>query len=597
MINNNNVIFVFLLYKNYHMKTFIKQTFSRFLSLVIFFIFSIVIVMCIAFFFSDKEDFVISEDSILKIEFNKPILDRTSENPLSNLNLLDLSNESSVELRDLLENIDKARSNENIKGIYMLFSSFSAGLSQVEEIREKLLEFKESGKSIYAYSESFSQTAYYLASVADKIYLNPEGTLEIRGFSAQVIFYKSFLQKIGLDMQVIRHGKYKSAVEPYMYDKMSVENRIQLESLLNSIAQKMVLSISESRKVEENIVHNLMNEEVFLNASKSVKNHLIDEALYEDQVLENIQKTVNNYNMINYEDFEKVTFRNKLSQNKIAIIYATGPINLGKGDFESIGSETTVKAIKEAVEDENVKSIVLRINSPGGSALASDIIWRSIDLAKETKKVVVSMGDYAASGGYYIACNAHKVFANASTITGSIGVFGVIPSGQDFLNNKLGIYVDTVNTHKSSDALSGFRKLTDYERDILRNSIQDVYETFISRVANGRDMLDSEADKIAQGRVWSGIDALNVGLVDEIGGLDKAVKSAALLSGISSDYRVITLPKKEDFIEEILNDFSNQSNVDLLKILGVDEDFIDQFNFLSSDDKIQARLPFFMHLE
>ena len=231
MINNNNVIFVFLLYKNYHMKTFIKQTFSRFLSLVIFFIFSIVIVMCIAFFFSDKEDFVISEDSILKIEFNKPILDRTSENPLSNLNLLDLSNESSVELRDLLENIDKARSNENIKGIYMLFSSFSAGLSQVEEIREKLLEFKESGKSIYAYSESFSQTAYYLASVADKIYLTPEGTLEIRGFSAQVIFYKSFLQKIGLDMQVIRHGKYKSAVEPYMYDKMSVENRIQLESL------------------------------------------------------------------------------------------------------------------------------------------------------------------------------------------------------------------------------------------------------------------------------------------------------------------------------------------------------------------------------
>ena len=299
MINNNNVIFVFLLYKNYHMKTFIKQTFSRFLSLVIFFIFSIVIVICIAFFFSDKEDFFISEDSILKIEFNKPILDRTSENPLSNLNLLDLSNESSVELRDLLENIDKARSNENIKGIYITFSAFSAGLSQVEEIREKLLEFKESGKSIYAYSESFSQTAYYLASVADKIYLNPEGTLEIRGFSAQVIFYKSFLQKIGLDMQVIRHGKYKSAVEPYMYDKMSVENRIQLETLLNSIAQNMVLSISESRKIEENIVHNLMNQEVFLNASKSVKNQLIDEALYEDQVLENIQNTVNDYNMIN----------------------------------------------------------------------------------------------------------------------------------------------------------------------------------------------------------------------------------------------------------------------------------------------------------
>jgi len=494
----------------------------------------------------------------------------------------------------VLDNIDKAKNDDKISAIYLNLSGIQAGFSQIEEIREKLLEFKEIGKSIYSYSEGYSQMAYYLSSVSDKIFLNPEGMIEMNGLSAGVMFYKGLMDKLGYEAQIIRHGKFKSAVEPYMYTGMSAENREQLEKLLNSITDNMIEGISEQRDIETDKIHEIINK-LELNSTTSCKDlKFTDEIMYEDQVLIFLEDKSDHF--IDFAKYMKVnSVKDEISENKIAIIYATGGINTGEGSYNSIGSETTVKAIRKAAKDKNVKAIVLRVNSPGGSALASEIIWREINLAKQKKTIVVSMGDYAASGGYYIACNADKIFANNSTITGSIGVFGVIPNNKKFLNEKLGIYVDTVNTHKYSDLGRGYRSLTTYETDVIQQSVEDIYETFITHVAEGRGITKEEVDAIGQGRVWSGIDALDIGLIDEIGGLEDAIVSAANLSEIE-DYRIITLPKRTDEIEELLKGFSIENKIILPEFLNISEETINQLEFLNSKDKIQARLPFIMEV-
>lgn len=578
------------------MKSFFKNTFSTLLALIIFSIFGILFIIFSFSALSEEDERIVDSNSILVMEFDKLILDRTSENPFEGLNNFNLSSNESVEFKDILDNIEKAKNNDNIRGIYLKLSSIPAGFSQIEEIRDKFLDFKESGKFIYSYSESFSQEAYYLASVSDKVYLNPEGYINLNGLSAGVMFYKDLLSKVGIEAQIIRHGKYKSAVEPFMYDAMSKENREQLEKLLNSITDKIISDISDSRGIPEEKIHTSINK-LKLNFSSNCKDiSFVDEIYYEDEVLDIIEEKVDSYTFISYSDFSKVKTKiDMISENKIAIIYATGNINTGKGDFNSIGSETTVQAIQEARDDENIKAIVFRINSPGGSALASDIIWRELNLAKEKKKVVVSMGDYAASGGYYIACNADRIFANTTTITGSIGVFGVVLNSQELLNDKLGIYIDTVNTHKYSDIGGGSRRLTTYERFVIQTSVENIYETFISHVAEGRGISKDQVDKIGQGRVWSGIDALDIGLIDEIGGLEDAIESAANLAGIDN-YRIITLPKKEDVIEEIFEDFLARQSIDITEFSGINKEILDDLKFLYSTDIIQARLPFFMRI-
>ena len=571
---------------------FLRNTLSSFLAMIFLFVLVIVFI----FYLIPKEEVVVVKDnSVLKIEFKDPVLDRTSENPFSDIDLLNSSTEGSVEFKDILDNIEKAKNDDKIKGIYLNFSSVNAGFSQIEEIRNKLFDFKESGKFIYSYADSYSQSAYYLASVSDKIALNPEGIIELKGLSAEIMFYKGLMDKLGIDAQIIRHGKFKGAVEPFMYNQMSNENREQIEKLLNSISDYMIDGIATEREgITSEEIHKMINNMYLSSARKCLESGIIDKIAYQDQILSDLEDK--SEHEITLTDYMKVKNpKTSVSDNKIAIIYATGEINTGKGSYNTIGSETTVEAIREASEDENVKAIVLRVNSPGGSALASEIIWREINLAKQKKKVVVSMGDYAASGGYYIACNADKIFANNSTLTGSIGVFGIVPNTKNFLNEKLGVYIETVKTHKHSDIANGYRKLSDDELNVIQNSVEDIYETFITHVSEGRGIPVRKVDEIGQGRVWSGADALSIGLIDEIGGLEDAIASAADLSALE-DYRIITLPKKTDMFEEFIESFSEKQNIVLPDFLGISEKMINQLEFLNSKEKIQARIPFIMEV-
>ncbi|MGY8987714.1 MAG: signal peptide peptidase SppA [Flavobacteriales bacterium] len=572
------------------MKNFLKSTFSRLLSLILLVVLFLILV---AILIPKAEQVIIVKDnSVLKIEFNDQILDRTSGNPFDDINIMDFSQAGNVEFKDVLDNIEKAKNDDKIKGIYLNFSSVNAGFSQIEEIRNKLLEFKESGKFIYSYADSYNQAAYYLASVSDKIALNPEGIIELKGLSIGVMFYKGLMEKLGIEAQIIRHGKFKGAVEPFMYNQMSKENREQLEKFVNSLSDYMIDGIATERKIDSSEIHKMINNMDLSSSNECLDRKIIDEILYEDEILSQLADR----NEITLTDYMKVKNpKTSTSNNKIAIIYATGAINTGKGSYNTIGSKTTVEAIREASKDVNVKAIVLRVNSPGGSALASEIIWREINLAKQKKKVVVSMGDYAASGGYYIACNADRIFANNSTLTGSIGVFGIVPNTKKFLNEKLGIYIETVKTHKHSDIGMGYRRLSDKEVSVIQNSVEDIYETFITHVSEGRGITKQQVDEIGQGRIWSGVDALSIGLIDELGGLEAAIVSAAELAELD-DYRIITLPKKTDMLEEFIKSFSAKQNIVLPEFLGISEKTMNQLEFLNSKDKIQARIPFIMEV-
>ena len=362
------------------MKNFLKSTFSRLLSLILLVVLFLILV---AIFIPKAEQVIIVKDnSVLKIEFNDQILDRISGNPFDDINLLDFSTEGSVEFKDILDNIEKAKNDDKIKGIYLNFSSVNAGFSQIEEIRNKLLEFKENGKFIYSYADSYNQSAYYLASVSDKIALNPEGIIELKGLSIGVMFYIGLMDKLGIEAQIIRHGKFKGAVEPFMYNQMSNENREQLEKFVNSLSDYMIDGIATAREgISSEEIHIMINNMDLSSSIKCLDRKIIDEIFYEDEFLSVLEDLSDNE--ITLTDYMKVKNpKTSVSNNKIAIIYATGAINTGKGSYNTIGSETTVEAIREASKDVNVKAIVLRVNSPGGSALASEIIWREINLAK-----------------------------------------------------------------------------------------------------------------------------------------------------------------------------------------------------------------------
>jgi len=549
---------------------------------------------------SSEDEVKVKENSILKIDLaNTSVVERSSENPFDGLSLSgDVA--STIELKQVLDNIEKAKLDDNIKVIYINTSYVSAGISQIEEIRNKLLEFKQTGKPIIAYSEVYNQAAYYLSSVANKVYLNPEGVVELKGLSAGFIFYKGLLEKLDIEVQIIRHGKFKSAVEPFMLDKMSDANREQMQLLLNSFADNLFDSIASQRGMTLSDIHNHANNLSLENAKSCLDLHYVDALLYQDQVDDSllvISKS-EKLNFISLNKYSNVKVEKKeISRNKIAIIYATGEINSGEGDEKSIGSETTAKAIKTAREDKNVKAIVLRVNSPGGSALASDVIWRETVLAKEEKPLIVSMGDYAASGGYYIACAADSIVANPTTLTGSIGVFGMIPNLQKLYKNKLGISIDTVNTNKHAD-MGMNRALTKFEEDKIQKNVVDIYTTFITHVGEGRNMSTTAVDEIGQGRVWTGYDAKDIGLIDTYGGLEKAIEIAVYLAEIE-DYRIISLPKKKDPFAELAQKFGGETSIsDLVMLkLGLKTELTNPIENLLKRDKIQARIPFIMELK
>ena len=586
------------------MKSFFKNVLSTIvgmiLSVIVIILLFIGIISLNLSSINNKNEVDVKENSVLNINLSETsVVERTSENPFNGLNFSgDIA--KTISLKQVLDNIEKAKTDEKIKAIYINTSFVNAGISKIEEIRSKLLEFKQTGKPIIAYSEVYSQMAYYLSSVANKIYLNPEGIIEIKGLSASIMFYKGLLEKLDVDVQIIRHGKFKGAVEPFILDKMSKENRDQMQLFLNSVANNIMDSIANQRGLTLSEIQRHADNLSLENAKSCLNLNYVDALLYQDQ-LEDTLKTLAGAEKLSFVTLSKYTHakgdKKEISRNKIAIIYATGTINSGKGDEKSIGSETTAKAIKKAREDKNVKAIVFRINSGGGSALASDVIWRETVLAKAKKPLVVSMGDYAASGGYYIACAADSIIANPTTLTGSIGVFGMIPNLQNLYKNKLGITLDTVNTNNHAD-MGVNRPLTKFEKNKIQKSVEDIYTTFITHVGQGRKMSTTAVDEIGQGRVWAGYDAKEIGLIDVYGGIEKAIEIAASLAKIE-DYRIISLPKKKDpFTELALKLGDNSSFADILFTkLGLRTELTEPIETLLKSDKIQARVPFIMKLK
>ncbi len=577
-------------------------------SVVCTFIFVGIIAAIVSSADSEKEA-KIEPNSVLHINFESEIHDRSSNNPFENFNLGSMSGKKGIGLNDILENIEKAKTDDNIKGIYINLESVPSGIATIEEIRNKLIEFKEgdSSKFIVAYSEVYTQGAYYLASVADEIWLNPEGIIEFKGLSAQLMFFKGMLEKLEVEPQIIRHGKFKSAIEPFILDKMSEANREQTMKYMGSIWNKIVSGIAESRNLTVERLNLIADSALVQNATDAVEQKLADKLMYKDQVLDDLKdrlgledaKKIHLISMVKYTDVPKAKKKDDkgLAKDKIAVIYASGSIESGEGDDQTIGSERISKAIRKARLDDKVKAIVLRVNSPGGSALASDVIWREVLLAKQVKPVVASMGDVAASGGYYISCAADTIVASPNTITGSIGVFGLMFNMKNLFTNKFGITFDTVKTNHYADLGTPFRALTQAERDIIQNSVNDIYDSFITKVAEGRGLTKAEVDSIGQGRVWSGADAINIGLVDVLGGMEDAIVIAAKMAKVDN-YRVAEYPEQKDPFKAFVEELKGEGEDVLLKNqLGSNFRYYKSLDNLRKMEGIQARMPYDIYIE
>lgn len=547
----------------------------------------------------------IKSNSILLLKLDKPIKDRKSSMPALSFNIINFGTESDLGLNDILKNIRKAKEDDNIKGIYLQLSGMQTGIATIEEIRNALIDFKASGKFIVAFSEIFSQGSYYLASVSDRIYITHGGSLPFTGLSADLFFYKNMLEKLDLEPEIIRHGKFKSAVEPFMNDKMSDENREQIKTYVGSIWHYMLGQIAESRKTFVENLNTLADNLLFWDNNNLIRYDLIDGILYKDQVLDTLANLVDiskakDLEFVSHGKYLRVpekSEKKKYSSNKVAVIYAEGDIVSGDQGDGYIGSERIARTIREARQDSSIKAIVFRINSGGGSALASETIWRELDLARQAKPLIASMGDVAASGGYYIAAPADTIVASPNTITGSIGVFGLLLNARDFLKNKLGITTDVEKTNTYADFPSFTRPLTTAERTVLQQSIDYIYQTFVNRVSSGRDMPFAEVDKIGEGRVWSGINAQERGLVDVFGGLNTAINIAVEKAGLES-YRIVELPKQEDPLAQILKELTGEVKARIIKneLAGQYRHFKYLENLLKQE-VIQARMPFEMTVQ
>ncbi|MDR2424873.1 MAG: signal peptide peptidase SppA [Prevotellaceae bacterium] len=493
---------------------------------------------------------VIGKNSILKISLARELDDRAG---LPKISLTGMKIESKSGLNNLLFALEQAKYDERIRGIYLELSQISAGIASVEEIREALVSFKrESGKYVLAYAETYSQKAYYLATVADRIYLNPFGSIQIKGLSVEMMLYKKLLDKLGVDVQIIRHGKFKSAVEPFMLDRISDENREQIMGYVGSIWLHVLQTISQAREIDIDELNKIADNLELAFAGDALEKKLVDKLMYEDEVLSELQKyALTTPNIIDIETY--YTPSDRTSDSHIAVVYASGDIMTGDGDSD-IMTANIMRTLAKVRSDSSVKAVVFRVNSPGGSADASEFIARELELTRQKKPVVVSMGNVAASGGYWISLPANAIFANRTTLTGSIGVFGMIPNFGKVAEEKLGITFDAIITNKHADFPSVVRPLTAVEQDYLQKSVDNIYFKFAQKVAGFRKMSELRVDSIAQGRVWSGVDALNIGLIDYFGGLTTAIEEAARLAQID-DYTLLELPREPDPIDLLLKSF------------------------------------------
>jgi protease-4 len=548
---------------------------------------------------SSEEEVTLEKNSILHLDLNgRTLVERTSEEDLVFGSFADpFGGDNSAGLVNLKKAIAEAKTNENIKGIYLNAGLFGAGQAGLLELREALQDFKESGKFIVAYDEAYSEGGYFLASVADEIYLNPLGGIDFNGFSSEGIFLKGFFEKVGIKPEVFRVGEFKSAVEPFILDKMSPENRLQTQYFLDDINSHAIDLIAVSRKIAKDSLIKI-NHQMLVRKPKDAVTYKLATALkYEDEVHSILKqklglKEEDQISTINATDLGSLAkSKNITSSNRIAVILAEGDIV--DGDVEgAISSEKFAKEIRKARKDENIKAIVLRVNSPGGSILASEVIWREMAEAKKAKPVIVSMGEVAASGGYYIATPADTIVAQPNTITGSIGIFGILFNVQELINDKLGVTTDVVSTGELSDFGNMGRPLTEVERTIIQSSVEDGYETFISRVAEGRGMHPDSVRKVASGRVWTGAQAKARGLVDVLGGLDTAVGIAAAKIKAGEDYRVVYYPEKKPWFEELMLNFSDQVQVRILQSqLGDQYPLYQKIQKLKNYQGVQVRMP------
>lgn len=550
-----------------------------------------------ALFGGDPDAVVVEDNSVLVFDMKNISNDYGGKysDPLVTL----FSDSENIGVQDIINAITAAKEDDNIKGISILNDNTLTGIAQTKALRDALVDFKKSNKFVLAYSNGYSQKEYYLNSVADVIYLNPQGQVDFKGLATEVMFFKDFQEKSGISMEVIRHGKYKSAVEPFLDNKMSDANREQLTAMLNSIWSAIVSEISESRKIPVETLNALANNLGARTPEMAKANRLVDQVAYEDEYHDAIRKRLKvdkdeKYKKVELLDYARniATSPSNFEKDKIAIVYAQGEILSGEGDVGYIGEGSINRALREARRDENVKAIVLRVDSPGGNALTSDLIWREIELAKKEKPVVVSMGNYAASGGYYISCNANTIFAENGTITGSIGVFGVLPNFTK-LSNKIGINSEQVRTHANASGYSPFAPLSDNFRNQMQGEIERIYGTFTAKVAQGRKMTVAQVDSIGQGRVWTGSEALKIGLVDKIGGMDDAIREAAKLAKIK-EYRTIDFPEYDKKFADLLAGFPfAKTKEQLLKEeLGAENyGILEQAKRMTERKGVQALLP------
>lgn len=585
------------------MKNFLLYLVATILGIFIsFFMLFLFMIIIIASSSGDKPT-VIHPNTILMAKFDEQIVERCADNPLNYLpGSFAVSRQ--MGLNDILENIRKAKEDENIAGIYMELSYIPAGISTVEEIRNAIRDFKESGKFVISYGDIYTQKAYYLASVSDKVYVNPAGDMSFTGLASSVMFFKGALDKLGIDVEIIRHGDYKSAVEPFMSKEMSDENRKQTLVWVGSIWERMLSEISASRGISVEKLDQYADNLDIKNTTKALECGLIDGLKYKDEIINELKERTNTEEKkdlasITLRKYTKVAVKRDkgFARDKIAVIYAHGDVLMGESGEGTISSDRISKALRQARRDSSVKAIVFRVNSGGGSALASEVIWREMDLASQVKPVVASFGDVAASGGYYIAAPADTIMALPVTITGSIGVFALLPMMEQFFDKKLGVNIDVAKTNPSADFGSLFRPMTENERQLIEQMVEKVYDDFVGHVSEGRNMSPEEIDAIGQGKVWSGANALENGLIDLHGGLFDAIEVAAGMAGIEK-YRVTSLPKLEDPIEELIKSLTENAHMRILRgKVGESYRYLEQWDKIVQYSGIQARIPYVISVD
>ena len=553
---------------------------------------------------SSLTETTIKDNSIFALKLEGTLTEHVQENPFNLLEALMGEEHQVYGLNDILSSIQKAKYNPYIKCIYLQAGMMDAPYASFEEIRNALIDFKSSGKPIIAYADQYTQGMYYLASVADKIIINPQGSIMWHGLASQSIFYKDLLKKVGIDMQIFKVGTYKSAVEPYIATEMSEANRQQVSAVIQSNWDYLLKNVSASRGIPADILNKYADEYMDLKqADEYIACGLADTLLYKDGVLNYLKElsgcdTETNLSILSLEDMTSLIAHDPLmnGQSTIAVYYANGAIDDNISPEEGINSEKVIRDLRELRKDEKVKAVVLRVNSPGGSAYGSEQIWREVALLKEVKPVIVSMGDYAASGGYYISCAADCIVANPTTLTGSIGIFGMLPNAEELLTDKLGLHFDVVKTNPLADMGNFTRPLNATEKQLMQNDVDKGYQLFVKRCADGRGMSTEAIEKVAEGRVWTGVAAKELGLVDELGGLDKAIEIAAQKAGITT-YEVYDYPV-QDFWTVLLND-GKDSYIEgkMSETLGDFYHYSKLIQNMRNAYPVQARLPFDLHIK